>query len=268
MSNMTSARQGSSASRTLLFAGRTAREILRDPLSFVFCLGVPLCMLVAMYLLFSSTEGTGLFLLRSLTPGIAVFSGTFTMLYMALQVSRDRATWFLTRLYTSPMRTMDFVLGYALPGTIIGVGQVVICWLTAVVTGLITGNTDWIRLLPILRAVLSVLPMTVTFVFFGITFGSLFSDKAAPGLSSIIISAAGFLSGAWMPVESMAEGFQFFCTCLPFYPAVLAGRVALTDADLTMDGFWKYILIDIGWCVLVAVAACLSFALKARREAE
>ena len=89
-------RSGGHARRIRLFAVRTLREILRDPLSFVICLGVPLVLLVAMYALFSPTEPW--FTLDMLTPGIAVFSGAFAMLYMALLVSRDRATWFLTRL--------------------------------------------------------------------------------------------------------------------------------------------------------------------------
>ena len=119
-------RSGGHARRIRLFTVRTLREILRDPLSFVICLGVPLVLLVAMYALFSPTEPW--FTLDMLTPGIAVFSGAFAMLYMALLVSRDRATWFLTRLYSSPLTDGDFVLGYALPGILIGAGQLVICW--------------------------------------------------------------------------------------------------------------------------------------------
>ena len=97
-------------SRTLLFAGRTAREILRDPLSFVFCLALPVVMLVAMHLLFADGAPV-VFSLEVLTPGIAVFSNAFIMLFMTLLVSRDRSTAFLCRLYTSPMRTVDFVGG-------------------------------------------------------------------------------------------------------------------------------------------------------------
>ena len=109
-----STRTDKPASRTLLFAGRVTKEILRDPLSFVFCLGLPIVMLVGMYALFSSASPW--FTLDYLTPGIAVFSNAFIMLYTTLLVSRDRSTAFLCRLYTSPMRTKDFVLGYALPG--------------------------------------------------------------------------------------------------------------------------------------------------------
>ena len=128
---------------------------------------------MAMYALFSPTAPW--FTLDMLTPGIAVFSGAFAMLYMALLVSRDRATWFLTRLYSSPLTDGDFVLGYALPGILIGAGQLVICWAASAVTGLVAGETAWLGV-GILPAVLSALPMVVCFVFIGILSGSLFSD--------------------------------------------------------------------------------------------
>ncbi len=252
--------------RILLFAGRTAKEILRDPLSFVLCLGVPLVMLIAMYALFSSSA-PGLFSLDLLTPGIAVFSGTFTMLYMALLVSRDRATCFLMRLYTSPMRDTDFVLGYALPGILIGLCQVIICYLTALVTGLISGGADWLSLW-IIPVILCTCPMVVCFVFIGIAFGSLFSDKAAPGLSSIVISAAGFLSGAWMPVETLAKSFQTFCACLPFYPAVRCGRVLLSGGGLPTDTIARDILVTTAYALVMILLACLSFRCGAHKGAD
>ena len=114
-------RSGGHARRIRLFTVRTLREILRDPLSFVICLGVPLVLLVAMYALFSPTEPW--FTLDMLTPGIAVFSGAFAMLYMALLVSRDRATWFLTRLYSSPLTDGGVLCVYRYPVRLTVLGQ-------------------------------------------------------------------------------------------------------------------------------------------------
>ncbi len=253
-------------SRTLLFAGRTAKEILRDPLSFVFCLGLPVVMLVAMYAIFSATAPW--FGLATLTPGIAVFSNAFIMLYMALLVSRDRSTAFLCRLYTSPMRTADFVVGYALPGVIIGFCQLVICYLTAVLTGLLTGSTDWLTPIGIPLAIAVAVPMMVTYVFIGILFGCLFSERGAPGLCSVIISGGGFLSGAWMPLETLSEGFQTVCRCLPFYPAVIMGRTALAEASPTVTDFWIPLLTTLAYALAVALATAVVFARKTRREAE
>ncbi len=253
--------------RALLFAGRTAKEILRDPLSFVLCLGFPVVMLVAMYAIFAGTA-PWLFSLEILTPGIAVFSNAFIMLYMALLVSRDRSTAFLCRLYTSPMKTADFVVGYALPGVVIGCGQIVVCYLTAVITGLIAGATGWMSPGGILLAILAALPMMVAYVFVGILFGCLFSDKAAPGLCSVIISAGGFLSGAWMPVETLSEGFQTVCRCLPFYPAVVMGRGALAGTPASADTLWIPLATTVGYALLCGVLCVVVFAKKTRREGE
>ncbi len=255
-----------SPSRTLLFAGRTAKEILRDPLSFVFCLGVPVLMLVVMYALFSPTAP--IFALGHLTPGIAVFSNAFIMLYMALLVSRDRSTAFLARLYTSPMRTADFVRGYALPGAAIGLGQLVACYLTAVLVGLAAKETEWMSVGGVLSAILLALPMMFSYVFVGILFGCLFSDKAAPGLCSVIISGSGFLSGAWMPLETLSESYQTVCRCLPFYPAVLMGRTAVAGLSPSAENLWVPLLTTVGYAVVLAAGTVAVFAKKTRREAE
>ncbi len=255
------------ASRALLFSGRTIKEILRDPLSFVFCLGLPVVMLVGMYALFSASAPAQ-FSLAVLTPGIAVFSNAFAMLYMALLVSRDRSTAFLCRLYTSPMKTADFVAGYALPGMLIGFCQLVICYLTAVLTGLVAHATDWTTPRGILLAILTAIPMMVTYVFIGILFGCLFSDKAAPGLCSIIISGGGFLSGAWTPIETLSEGFRVVCRCLPFYPAVLMGRSAVAGLAPSADNLWIPLGTTVAYAVVLAALTVLVFAGKTRREAE
>ncbi len=262
-----SARADRAASRTLLFAGRTAREILRDPLSFVFCLGLPVLMLVVMNLVFAPSA-PDMFALEILTPGIAVFSNAFIMLYMTLLVSRDRATAFLCRLYTSPMRTVDFVAGYALPGMVIALAQLVICYLSAILLGLCTGETAWLSFGGLALAVLTALPVAVAYVAVGILFGCLFSDKAAPGLSSIIISGGGFLSGAWMPLETLSAGFQAVCRCLPFYPAVLIGRTTLNRLTPTADNFTIPLLTTLAYAIALSFSTALVFHLKTRREEE
>lgn len=253
------------ASRILLFAGRTTKETLRDPLSFVFCLALPVLMLVVMYVLFA--DSAPWFGLGVLTPGIGVFANAFVMLYMTMLVSRDRSTTFLCRLYTSPMRTVDFIAGYALPGVVIGVVQLVLCYLVALVTGLLTGSTDWFSPVGALLAVATGIPMLVAYVCMGILFGSLFSDKAAPGLCSVIISGGSFLSGAWTPIETLSGGFQTVCRCLPFYPATLAGRTALAGVTPTGDNLWLPLLTTILYAAALAVAAVVVFRVKTRREA-
>lgn len=104
--------------RALVFGNRTLKEILRDPLSYIFCVGFPIVMLIVMSIVNDSIpaeSGMTVFQLKNLTPGIMVFGLGFVMLFTCIQVSKDRTTALMLRLYTSPMKTIDFLIGYTLP---------------------------------------------------------------------------------------------------------------------------------------------------------
>ena len=110
--------------KTINFAKRNLKELLRDPLMYVFCLGFPIAMFFLFFFINKYSGGnTPTFEVKSLTPGIIVFSYSFIMLTLALIVSKDRQTFFLKRLYSSPMKDYDFILGYSIVGFIIGVIQ-------------------------------------------------------------------------------------------------------------------------------------------------
>lgn len=219
---------------TRAFIKRNILEIFRDPLQYIFCLGFPIVMIVLFQVINKFTSGTTpVFEAPSLIPGIIMFSFTFVMLSVALLTSKDRTTAFLVRLYTSPMRTVDFVLGYTVPCLIVGVGQEIICIAFGWVVSLIVGGA-YFSFGAALLLMLEMLPMLLICIFLGVLFGSLLNDKAAPGLTSVIISAAGILGGAWMPLDVMG-GLETFCMALPFYPSVCIGRV-ITGAVHTPTG--------------------------------
>ena len=265
--------------RAIVFAKRNVKEILRDPISFVFCLGFPVGML-AIFRVLQCNVGDGWMTAVDLIPGVSVFSLTFVMLYETLLVSKDRTTSFLTRLYHSPMRTADFVVGYALPGVILSLLQSLLTYLVGVVIALIPGGRlgakgfeiaaklvgeqgtlEYFVTLPyagFLWATLTALPVIVFFVACGVLFGSLLNERSAPGVASAVISGAGILSGAWMPLAQMG-GFEDFCRVLPFYPAVTLARSCFAMQTPTWAGFWLPLLTVILWALAVALAAILVF---------
>jgi ABC-2 type transport system permease protein len=147
---------------------------------------------------------------------------------------------------------MDFGLGYTLPALLIAFAQVVVCFVTAFFIGLAAGTP--LSPLGVLLNMLSTVPAMFLFIGFGILFGSLFSDKAAPGVSSIIITLSGILSGAWMPIDPQSA-LGTVCSALPFYPAVTIGRVALSLGKGTFTNFWGYLLLV---CIYAAVVFALS----------
>ncbi len=266
-----------------LLAGRSFKEILRDPLSFVFCLGFPALLLIA-FRLINYYVGSNWMTLSDLIPGVSVFSLSFIMLYMTLLVSKDRATAFLTRLYTAPVHAVDFIVGYALPGIVLGVLQSLITYLAGLIISLmpngsftakgvetVSKSVDYTAMPPItvegaellpfggiFTATLAALPAVFLFVSLGIIFGTVLNEKAAPGISSAIITASGLLGGAWMPLSDMG-GFESFCRFLPFYPATTLARTAFMLHAPTASGFWLPLATVTLWCAAVFAAAVLLF---------
>lgn len=210
--------------KVLNFYKRNLKEVLRDPIIYIFCLGFPVVMFFLFYIINQFTNGnTPIFETNSLLPGIIVFSYSFIMLTLALTVSKDKQSFFLKRLFSSPMKPHHFILGYSLVGLSIGVLQTIVCVITGLLISVIS-DASFISFLDILLLIVSQLPMLFISVFLGILFGTIFNDKSAPGICSIFISLSGMLGGCWMPVETMGS-FEIFCRALPFYPSVYIGRI-------------------------------------------
>lgn len=262
--------------RALAFMRRNIKEMVRDPLIYIFCICFPAVMLVLFTVIDSQSGGhTPIFAAKSLIPGILVFSYTFVMLLMSLLISKDRKTSLLKRLYISPLKTRDFIFGYAFPAFLTGIVQSVFCVLLGYLLSLITKNS-YFTFLESLLLIVSELPILLFFVFMGIFIGSLFNDKSAPGVTSVLISLGGILGGCWMPLDTM-DGFETFCRFLPFYPAVYIGRI-ITKASHTplddsvppslyaFDDVARYGLITIALYLLLSVILAFVFFQRQKRS--
>lgn len=214
--------------RIKAFSIRNAKEILRDPLSYIFCLGFPIVMLIIMTIVNASIPKEAhmtIFQIQNLGPGIAVFGLTFTMLFTCLCVSKDRSSAFLIRLYASPMKGVDFITGYTLPLVLIATAQCILTYLASIIIGAFTDYT--FNFGNLLLSLLVLMPSMFLFIGLGLLFGTLFKEKAAPGLCSIIISVAGMLGGIWMDVDAMGGILADVCKVMPFYQGVKAARMAV-----------------------------------------
>jgi len=218
--------------RVINFFKRNLKEILRDPIIYIFCLGFPIAMFLLFYIINKFSNGhTPIFEISSLLPGVIVFSYSFVMLTIAIVVSKDKQTFFLKRLYSSPMKSHDFIFGYFLVGLFIGLLQTLVCIITGFIISLIS-NSAFVSIWNILLLLVSQLPVLITNICLGILFGTLFNDKSAPGICSVFISLSGILGGCWMPLETMG-GFEVFCRWLPFYPSIYIGRI-ITNATSSL----------------------------------
>lgn len=235
------------------FASRNIKEILRDPLGIIFCVIFPVAMIGMFQLIGHYTPDAYWFNIDVLMPGIIVFAFAFVMLYMAILVSKDRTTSLLSRLYSSPMKTSDYIIGYGVPGIILGYLQIIICVIVSYIIAAATGVS--LSFGGVLLNFAVDLPVIIVMTAIGILFGSILSDKSAPGVSSAIITISAVLGGAWMPLETMGS-LETVCKFLPWYPATCMGRMAVSGE---YEGFWMYLVTDIAYAVVISVLAVIAF---------
>ena len=206
--------------KTLAFAKRTGKEILLDPLNLGFGLGFPIILLLLLSAIQRSIP-VSLFEINHLTPGITVFGLSFITLFSATIISRDRSTSLLARLYTTPLKPINFILGYTLPIIPIAVAQTIICYIFALILGLeITVN--------ILYAIVFVIPVTILFIALGLLFGSILNDKQVGGIcGALLTNLSAWLSGTWFDLQLVGGVFEKIAYLLPFVHAVDMERAIL-----------------------------------------
>lgn len=250
--------------RALIYGKRTMKEVLRDPLSYIFCLGFPMIMLLIMTAVYNGLPkeaNVAIFRIDNLAPGVAVFGLTFVMMFTSLQVSKDRTTSFMTRLYASPMTPSDFILGYTFPMIILSVIQQIVTFVVAIIIGKMTDVE--LSITGLLLCMLALLPSAIMYIGFGILFGTLLSDKSAPGICSVIIAGAGMLGGIWMPVETMGGTFLKVCDFLPFRPGVVVARCAFAGQ---YSDFIKFLVEILVYGVVLYVLAIIIFRIKMKSD--
>ena len=185
--------------RTLTYAKRCAKEILRDPLNIAFGLGFPIVVLLLLSAIQSNVP-VDLFRIERLTPGVTVFGLSFITLFSATLISRDKESALLQRLFTTPMRSVDFLLGYMLPLIPIAAAQCVTCYIAALILGLQPS-------INILSAVIMVLPISLFYISLGLLCGSLLNVKQVGGLcGALLTNLSAWLSGIWFDL-SLVGGF-------------------------------------------------------------
>ena len=196
--------------RILNFAKRNFKEIIRDPLSIIFSVLLPLILLFVFKQINIPSES---YELQNFTPGIVVFGFSFISLFTAMLISKDRTTSLLIRLGISPMKPIEYILGYTLSIIPIIIIQNTLFFILAIILGLsFSINIIWAILISIVIAIL--------FIAIGIIIGSLFSEKASSGISSIIVQLVCFTSGMYFPRELLGDVFSKICEFLPFESCV------------------------------------------------
>lgn len=242
--------------RMLTFAGRNAKEILRDPLNLLFGLGFP----VVLLLLLSAIQANvpvNLFQIEHLTPGITVFGLSFVTLFSATLIAKDRESSLLQRLYTTPLKSSDYILGYMLPIIPIVIAQSIACYLIAITLGLpVTVN--------IIYAVLMIIPIAALYIALGLLCGSVFNVKQVGGIcGALLTNLSAWLSGVWFDLELVGGVFRKIANLLPFVHAVEMERAMITGS---LTEVLPHLYPVLGYTAVITVGAVLLFLRQMKKQ--
>lgn len=237
--------------KTLALASRNRKEILREPISLIFSIAVPLIMLV-IFSIMQKNIPYDLFNIKKIAPGMAVFSFSFISLFSGILIAKDRSSSFSTRLFASPLSSADFIAGYCLPLLPIALLQSAVCFITAFFFELPV-NVN------VLLTILVLIPVAVLFIGFGLLLGCIFNDKQVGGIASILIVLVSFLGGIWYDLNVMGATLKTIANGLPFLHAVKATQAALA-------GNYSQIPLHLIWVVVYAAVVFAAAVIVFRKK--
>ncbi|MCY1703866.1 ABC transporter permease [Deinococcus sp. SL84] len=241
---------------TTAFTARNRKEILRDPVSIILGIGMPISLLV-MFSMIGKQVPNPSFRIENFAPGMIVFAFTFVTMFIATLIANDRQNALLLRLFASPLTATQYVWGYASSLFSLALLQGMAGFVVAALLGLPLS-------INILVAIAVLIPTIFMSIFLGLVFGSLLGVRQLQGLSGLYITVAALLSGAWMPVEIMGSVLKTVAELLPFTHAVTAARFALAGDWQTL---LPHFLWTMGYALLAGFLAVWAFQKLTRRNA-
>lgn len=192
--------------RILNFAKRNFKEIVRDPINMIFSIMLPLFLLF-IFQQFRIPEE--IYKIENFTPGIIIFSLSFITLSTAVLVSKDRSTSLLIRLSVSPMKPVEYIVGYIISILPIVFIQNILFFSLALLLGLEFS-------INIIFAMIVSLIISIMFVALGIFIGSITSGNSSSGVSSVVVQLVAFTSGMYFSADMVGKTFATICNLLPF----------------------------------------------------
>ncbi len=242
--------------RMLTFARRNFKEIVRDPLNLCFLFGFP----VVLLLLLSAIQANipvSMFEIEHLAPGVAVFGLAFMTLFSATLIAKDRQSSFMHRLYTTPMTSLDFILGYTLPLIPIAIAEGVVSYAVAIILGLSVSVN-------ILLSIVFSIPIALLYVGIGLLCGSVLNDKQVGGIcGALLTNVSAWLSGIWFDLDLVGGAFKTVAYMLPFVHSVEMQR-AIIAGDL--GGIFPHLWWVLGYAVISLALAVWLFLRQMKKQ--
>ena len=235
--------------KMLSFAKRNFKEIIRDPLNLAFLFGFPVVLLVLLSAIQANIP-VSMFEISHLAPGVAVFGLAFMTLFSATLISKDRQSSFMHRLYTTPMRSIDFLLGYTLPLIPIAVTECIVTYIVALMFGFELN-------INVLISIFLTIPIALLYIGIGLLCGSIFNDKQVGGIcGALLTNLSAWLSGIWFDLELIGGAFKKIAYALPFVHSVEMQRAVISgDYDKILPHF----LWVMGYAVVILIIAIIVY---------
>ena len=175
-------------------------------------------------------------------PGIAVYGLMILISTAAGIIAGDREKGFLSRMFTTPAKPWDFILGYSLPFIPVLIVSTLIYLGVGMALGLtVVGNLGHAFLIFFLTGLCS--------VGMGMIVGSLVKSESQTGISWIFIVPMAMISGAYFTVDRMPSAVKSVARALPFIHAIDASRAVLNGSSFSaimLDIYWL-----VGWAVVL-----------------
>jgi ABC-2 type transport system permease protein len=237
------------------FSSRNTKEILRDPLSLVLGLLLPI-MFIALFSTIAKNAPIDVFKPVNIVPGITIFGLTFTTMFLGLLIAKDKSSSLLTRLFISPLKPSDYIIGYFLPvlpfALFIGLG--------CLFAGILIGVPFSVY---VLYTLLSFVPYALLSAFVGIFLGVVCNQTQIMAIGNIYIIASAILGGAWMELNVLGSRMKWLADLLPFSHAIEASRIILANRP---ENYWFHLLIVSSYALVFFVLSVFFFRRKMRSD--
>lgn len=241
--------------KTIVYAKRNFKELMSDPLSLIFTIGLPSFLLVFMVMLNDSLGVNDAFKVENFVPSTIIFSFAFITMFSGMLIAKDRSTAFLMRMFISPLKAFEYILGYIIPLLIMALIQIIILYTIGFMIGLsFTIN--------VLISIPFLLLIALLFIGIGLLLGSLLKDQQVGPVSSILIQIVAFLSGMWFSLDLVGGLFKQIGYVLPFAHGVDMIRLILQGHYIEM----LYALWIVSLYTLVSIILSIIFFKKNMKE--
>lgn len=241
--------------KTMVYAKRNFKELMSDPLSLIFTIGLPSFLLVFMVMLNKNLDVNDAFKVENFVPSTIIFSFAFITMFSGMLIAKDRSTAFLMRMFISPLKAFEYILGYIIPLLIMALIQIIILYTIGFMIGLsFTIN--------VLISIPFLLLIALLFIGIGLLLGSLLKDQQVGPVSSILIQIVAFLSGMWFSLDLVGGLFKQIGYVLPFAHGVDMIRLILQGHYIEM----LYALLIVSLYTLVSIILSIIFFKKNMKE--